>query len=211
VLWGEGIFKRTIYKIEELEKDMDITDLQLLEQESIQRGIPILGSAKGEWLLNFILEHKPRRVLELGTANGYSGCILGSAGAELTTIDINQVIVKEAEENFTLRGVKATIIVGNGVEIVGQMAKREKFLEYYDLIFIDFAKKQYLTVLEDCLRLVVRGGYIIADNITMGGCLDFKERVMQDARLVTELIEIKDGLSCSWKKNSGNFDKRKII
>ncbi len=178
---------------------MNIIDLQILEQESIKRGIPILGSAKGEWLLNFILEHKPKRVLELGTANGYSGCILGSEGADLTTIDINQVIVKEAEENFKLRGVKAKIIVGNAAEIVSQMALREKYLEYYDLIFIDFAKKQYLTVLKDCLRLVARGGFIIADNITMEGCGDFKEKVLHNARLVTELVMIKDGLSVSRK------------
>ncbi len=178
---------------------MEINDLQLLERESIHRGIPILGAAKGEWLLRFIQEHKPQRVLELGTANGYSGCILGSEGAEVTTIDINQVIVKEAEDNFKLHVINAKIIVGNGVEIVGQMAQREKFQAYYDLIFIDFAKKQYLTVLEDCLRLVVRGGYIIADNITMVGCCDFKEKVLRDTRLQTELVMIRDGLSVSRK------------
>ncbi len=176
---------------------MEIVDLQMLEQESIRRGIPILGSTKGEWLQGFILEHKPERVLELGTANGYSGCILGSEGTELTTIDINSQIVREAEENFKRYGVRARIIVGNGVEIVQQMAQREKFEAYYEIIFIDFAKKQYVNVLEDCLRLVARGGYIIADNITMEGCADFKERVLADRRLQTELILIKDGLSVS--------------
>lgn len=176
---------------------MEIVELHDLEQDSIKRGIPIFGSAKGEWLLRFVQEHKPKKVLELGTANGYSGCILGSEGAELTTIDINSQIVKEAEENFKLRGVRAKIIVGNGVEIVQQMAQRERFQAYYNIIFIDFAKKQYFTVLEDCLRMVKKGGYIIADNITMEVCADFKEKVLTDARLQTELILIKDGLSVS--------------
>mgnify|MGYP001619677750 CR=1 FL=1 len=178
---------------------MKIEDLQELELESIRRGIPILGREKGEWLLKFVCEHAPTRVLELGCANGYSGCILGSERAELTTIDINRQIVIEAEENFKKYGVRAKIIVGNGVEIVQQMAGRERFQAYYDIIFIDFAKKQYLTVLEDCLRLVKRRGYIIADNITMEGCFDFKERVLHDSQLQTELIEIKDGLSVSRK------------
>ena len=53
-------------------------------------------------------------------------------------------------------------------------------------------------VLEDCIKLTNLGGYIIADNITMGGCADFKEAVMNHPKLKTELIDIKDGLSVSY-------------
>lgn len=174
-----------------------IQKLHHLEQESIARGIPILGSKKGAWLLQKVQESKPQQILELGTANGYSGCILGSQGAELTTIDVNAIIAEEARQNFKKYGIKAQVLVGDAVEIVKRLAKERQ--EHYDLIFIDFAKHKYLVVLEDCIKLVKKGGFIIADNITMDGCQDYQKAVPHHPQLKTELIPIRDGLSCSEK------------
>ena len=174
-----------------------ITQLKELETESIARGIPILGPKKGAWLLQKVQELKPKRILELGTANGYSGCILGSAGAELTTIEVNTIMAEEARQNFKKYGITATILVGDAVEIVKRLAKENH--QYYDLVFIDFAKNKYIAVLENCIKLVRKGGLIIADNITMGGCQDYKEAVLHNPQLKTELIPIRDGLSCSRK------------
>ena len=177
---------------------MDIIQkLEALELESRKRGIPIIGSEKGRWLLSFIQKNKPKQILELGTANGYSGCILGSEGAELTTIDVNAIIAEEARQNFKKYGIKAQVMLGDAVEIVKRLAKEKS--EYYDLIFIDFAKNKYIVVLEDCLKLVKKGGLIIADNITMDGCQNYKETVLKHPQLKTELIPIRDGLSCSKK------------
>ncbi len=176
---------------------MDITDLTPLEQTSLKRGIPILGSAKGQWLLQFIKEHNPQQILELGTANGYSGCILGSEGGELTTIEINPVMAKEAAGNFQKNHIHSQIIVDDAVRIVQELTRLKKYLRHFDLIFIDFAKKKYLSVLEPSLQLLKQGGYIIADNITMEGCQDYKQAVLIHPQLQTELINIKDGLSCS--------------
>ena len=67
---------------------MILEKLKSLETESIGRGIPIIGSGKGRFLYEKVLEAKPKKVLELGTANGYSGIILGYLGAKLTTIDV---------------------------------------------------------------------------------------------------------------------------
>ncbi len=174
-----------------------LTKLQSLEQESIARGIPILGSKKGAWLLKKIQEKKTQQILELGTANGYSGCILGSQGAELTTIEINAIMAEEARKNFQKYNVKAKVIVGDGVEIVKRLVAEKS--DYFDLIFIDFAKHKYLTVLENCIKLVKKGGFIIADNITMDRCKDYQEAVLHHPQLKTELIPIKDGLSSSTK------------
>ncbi|MBI2582541.1 class I SAM-dependent methyltransferase [Candidatus Woesearchaeota archaeon] len=177
--------------------DSIIAKLQPLEQESITRGIPILGSKKGAWLLEKIKQTKPKIILELGTANGYSGCILGSQGAELTSIDVNAIIAEEARQNFKKYRINAQVLVGDAVEIVKRLAKEKS--EYYDLIFIDFAKKQYYNVLENCIKLVKKGGLIIADNITMDGCQDYQEAVLNHPQLKTELIPIMDGLSSSQK------------
>ncbi len=176
---------------------MILQHLQPLEQESLARGIPIIGSKKGTWLLKKVQQVKPKKILELGTANGYSGCILGSAGAELTTLEVNVIIAEEARQNFKRYGIKAQVLVGDAVEIVKRLAKEKP--DYYDILFIDFAKKQYNTVLEHCIKLVQKGGLIIADNITMDGCQDYKEAVLRHPQLKTELIPIKDGLSCSQK------------
>lgn len=176
-----------------------IVRLADLEHESLERGIPILGSEKGAWLAKFIKKIKPKKILELGTANGYSGVILGSEGAEVTTIDIDQEIVEEAKCTFEIFRTKAKVMVGEGVQLVKTMAADKSNHGKFDLIFIDFEKKKYLPVLDDCLRLVKKGSYIIADNITMPGCNDFKKAVMTHPQLKTELIDIKDRLSCSKK------------
>jgi len=174
-----------------------IRKLKPLEEVSLSRKIPIIGPDKGSWLASKVKELQPKHVLELGTANGYSGIILGSEGAEVTTIDINKEIVSEAEKNFKEFKIKAQLIVGDGVTIVKELAKRKK--EYFDLIYIDFAKAKYKPVLDDCISMLKHNGYIIADNITMDGCKDFKEAVLHNSKLKTEIIHILDGLSCSRK------------
>ena len=158
-----------------------------LEEDCIRRKIPIIGPEKGEWLSKQL--NGKNKILELGTANGYSGIILGSKGAELTTIEINEEIAKEAIENFKKFGINAKVI-GDGVEEI------KKLNETFDLIFIDFAKKKYVQVLEDCIRL---GKTIIADNINFENCKDYKEKILTDSRLKTRLVNIKDGLSKSEK------------
>ena len=168
--------------------------LEFLETESIKRGIPILGREKGQWLFEKILETHPKKILELGTANGYSGIILGSEGAELTTIDIDKEITKEAQHNFKEFNIHATILLADGVQEIKKFNN-----ETFDLVFIDFAKKKYITIFEDALRVVKKNGFIIADNITFLGCQDYKEKVLKDKRIETELILIEDGLSCSKK------------
>ena len=165
-----------------------------LEKESRLRGIPIIGKEKGEWLLEQIKRLQPRRILELGTANGYSGIILGSEGGELTTIDQDAKITKEAVRNYFKFSIKGKVIIGDGVEVVKSLPTNS-----FDLIFIDFYKKGYLKVLEDCIRLVKKNGIIIADNISAEGCQDFKEAILDHPKLNTKIIKIKDGLSYSVK------------
>ena len=98
---------------------------------------------------------------------------------------------------FKKYGIDAKVLVEDAVDMVQRSAKEKQ--EYYDIIFIDFAKKKYLEVLEDCIKLVRKGGLIIADNIAMEGCQDYQQAVLNHLRLKTELIPIRDGLSCSQK------------
>lgn len=178
---------------------MIISLLQDLENQSNFKGIPIVGRDKGTWLADKVEEIQPERVLELGTANGYSGIILGNEGAELITIEINPRLAEEAKKNFAQFSTNAKIIPGEAVQEVEKLVKDKKNLESFDIIFIDFAKDKYIEVLENCLKLVKKKGFIIADNITMESCQDYKMAVLKHPQLKTELVKIKDGLSCSEK------------
>ena len=173
---------------------MQILDLKKLETESLERGIPIIGSKKGKWLLEKIKKLKPKKILELGTANGYSGIILGSENGKLTTIEINPEIAKEAEKNFKEFKIKAKIIIGDANEEIKNI--KDKF----DLIYIDHNKKGYIKVLGNCIRLLNKNGVIIADNINFEDCSDFKKIVLNHSSLETEIINIEDGLSFSREK-----------
>ena len=92
-----------------------INKLKPLEIESIKRNIPILGNKKGTWLLNKIKELQPKNILELGTANGYSGIILASE-ANLTTIEIDKKIAEEAKNNFNNFNLHPKIIIGDATK-----------------------------------------------------------------------------------------------
>ena len=177
---------------------MIIEKLRDLELEGKIRGIPILGGLKGAWLYNKVLESKPKNILELGTANGYSGCILGSLGAKLTTIEIDKNTIEEAKINFAGFGISAEIIFGDAVDEVKKLVLENKL---YDIIFIDFMKSKYLSVMEDCIKLVKINGFIIADNITFQGCINYREAVLHHPKLKTKIIDIADGLSCSVRIN----------
>ncbi len=165
----------------------------------MMRGIPIVGREKGSWLHSKVRELQPQRVLELGTANGYSGIILSSEGAELVTVEMDAAIAEEAKKNFEQFSVQAQVIVGDAAKEVLKMASSEKNKGSFDLIFIDFTKPGYLQVLEGCVTLVRTGGLIIADNITFDGCQDFRRAVLRHPRLKTEIVPVRDGLSCSEK------------
>lgn len=182
---------------------MKFEELKKLEEQSLERGIPILGAKKGKWLYDKVQELRPERVLELGTANGYSGSILGSAGASLLTVELDPHIAQEAMRNFSSQHIKAQVLVGDAVFEVEKLAKNAKNHGTFDLIFIDFAKKKYLGVLENCLSLLKVGGYIIADNINFIGCADYRARVQEHPQLHTELVLFGvDGFALSQKVRS---------
>jgi predicted O-methyltransferase YrrM len=89
--------------------------------------------------------------------------------------------------------------VGNATEEVQKLASKARNNGKFDLIFIDHSKSQYREVLDDCFKLLRAGGLLIADNITFTGCQDFKDAVLNHRELKTEIINIRDGLSCSQK------------
>ncbi len=175
-----------------------IEQLKKLEQESIERKVPIIGPEKAKWILNKIKQNKPKTILELGTANGYSGIILASEGAILTTVDTSPHAVQEAMKNFKEFNITAHVILGDGVKYVKELTQENA---KFDLILLDFANKEYINVLKNCLKILSKDGMLIADNIDLPGCKEFKERIQVHPKLNTEIIGIGNGMSSSMFKN----------
>jgi predicted O-methyltransferase YrrM len=166
---------------------MILDKLKKLEIESINRGIPIIGFNKGKNLLQKIEQIKPKNVLELGTANGYSGIILTSTCAKLYTIDIDKRMQDEAKLNFDKFNINYEIINGDAVDEIKKFENN-----FFDIVFIDFAKKKYIDVLDDAIRVTKKKGLIIADNINMEKCQDFVKAIATTNKLNTTVDKLND-------------------
>ena len=91
---------------------------------------------------------------------------------------------------------------------INKQAKQMKYVKEltqenakFDLILLDFANKEYINVLKNCLKILSKDGMLIADNIDLPGCKEFKERIQVHPKLNTEIIGIGNGMSSSMFKN----------
>lgn len=175
--------------------------------------IPILLDDTLEYISKILAEVKPRRVLEIGTAIGYSALCFSkylSDDGRIDTIEIESLRVEQALENIKKVGVedKIRVLEGDALEILPYL------VEEYDVVFIDAAKGKYLEFFEHALRLCKNGGYIIADNVLYKGMVqsdynkhkqrtavnklrNFIDIVLENKKLESQLIDIGDGLTVS--------------
>jgi caffeoyl-CoA O-methyltransferase len=136
-----------------------------LEEEARREEIPIVGPIVGELLHILARVTQARRILELGTATGYSTIFLARAFASprgrLVTIDNDPDMAARAKINFHRAGLDQQIdmVVGDSQEILSEMEKS------FDLVFLDIDKEYYASVLPHCRRLLKKGGLLIADNV----------------------------------------------
>ena len=139
--------------------------LMELEEEARREGIPIVGPIVGELLHILARATQARRILELGTATGYSTIFLAKAfepiQGRLVTIDNDLDMAARAKINFYRAGLDQQIdmVVGDSQEKLSEMD------ESFDLVFLDIDKEFYASVLPHCQRLLKKGGLLIADNV----------------------------------------------
>ncbi len=176
---------------------MELDQLQHVEEKCIKTGVPCINHEKALWLWDLVHEEKPDRILELGTALGYSGLILASTGGHLVTAELNKKEAEEAIFHFEDFDVDASVAICDGVVLVKKFVDEG---EEFDFIFIDFQKDRYGAVLEDCVTLLRKGGVLVADNVLNEKCADFLEAVKHHKLLKTEIIKLGDGMSFSRKK-----------
>jgi len=136
-----------------------------LEEEARREEIPIVGPIVGELLHILARVTQARRILELGTATGYSTIFLAraftSTRGRLVTIDKDPDMAARAKINFHRAGLdqQIDIVVGDSQEKLSEMDKS------FDLVFLDIDKEYYASVLPHCRRLLKKGGLLIADNV----------------------------------------------
>lgn len=184
--------------------------LDEIEKFGRENKIPILLDDSLEYITNMLSEIKPFRLLEVGTAIGFSAISFSkylAEGGRIDTIEIESLRVEQAIENIEKVGVqdKIRVLEGDALDVLPYLT------ESYDVIFIDAAKGKYNEFFEHAMRLCKKGGYIIADNVLYKGMVQsdynkhkqrtavnklrmFIDSVLNNDKLEAKLLDIGDGL-----------------
>ena len=142
--------------------------LERIEAEALAARVPIIRKETQSFLKTLLVMHKPRKVLEIGTAVGFSALLMSAylpEGGHITTIENYEKRIPIARENFRQAGKEGVISLIQG----DALAVMKELTEAYDLIFMDAAKGQYIHYLPEAVRLLAPGGVLVSDNVLQGG------------------------------------------
>lgn len=192
---------------------MNKKELEKIKQEALDEHIPIIMDETLEVIEKYLKENKPQRMLEIGTAVGYSAICFTEFLSEngiIDTIEREKERVEEAKENIKKVGVeeKINIYEGDAIDILPTLNEK------YDAVFIDAAKGKYPFFLKESLRLIKPNGIIFADNILYKGYVlsdynkhkqrtavrnlrEYIKEVSENPNLDTKILEVGDGLAIS--------------
>ena len=194
---------------------MNKEELRKIKEKALEEHIPIIMDETLAVMEPILKEKKPEKILEIGTAVGYSAICFSeylSEKGKIDTIEREEERVKEALENIKKAEVeeKIHILQGDAVEILPTLEEK------YDVVFIDAAKGKYPFFLEQSLRLLKENGIIFADNILYKGYVmgeyhkhkqrtavrnlrEYLKEVCESRVLETQILEVGDGIAISKK------------
>lgn len=189
-----------------------------IKKEALADSVPIIRNETASLLKFFVTLTKPKRILEVGTAVGYSAILMSRympEGSSITTIEKYEPRIPVAKENFKRAGVENVIslLEGDALEILKTLSGT------YDFIFMDAAKGQYINFFPEVMRLLSDGGVLISDNILQDGDIiesryavtrrnrtihsrmrEYLYTLKHTDNLQTSIIPIGDGVAVSTKK-----------
>lgn len=192
---------------------MNHEELKKIKEKALENHIPIIMDDTLEVIEKTLSKNKPKRILEIGAAVGYSAICFTEYLAEggiIETIERDEERIAEAKENFKKAEVADKVILheGDAVDILPTL--NEKF----DMVFIDAAKGKYPFFLKEALRMLDDNGIIFADNILYKGYVmsdynkhkqrtavrnlrEYIKETTENPNLETEILEVGDGLAIS--------------
>ena len=192
--------------------------LETIEQEALASDVPIIRREMQSFLEVLLLMKKPMRVLEVGTAVGFSALLMSDylpEGGHITTIENYEKRIPIAKENFRRAGREAqiTLLEGDAGQILRELE------DSFDMIFMDAAKGQYINWLPDVMRLMKNGGVLISDNVLQEGDIieshylverrnrtiykrmrEYLYELKHNPSLITSIIPLGDGVTVSVKQ-----------
>lgn len=192
--------------------------LEALEQEALDAYVPIIRKDMQTFLKTFLAIKKPKRILEVGTAVGFSAllmCEFGEPDVHITTIENYEKRIPVARANFARAGreEQITLLEGNAQIVLKDLEGP------FDFIFMDAAKGQYINFLPDILRLLSDSGVLISDNVLQDGDIieshfaverrnrtiykrmrDYLYTLTHHEQLITSVLPVGDGITLSVKR-----------
>ncbi len=189
--------------------------LEELEREARESFVPVIRREMQSFLKVFLAMKRPERILEVGTAVGFSAILMCEnlpAESRITTIENYDKRIPAARENFRRSGYneRITLLEGDAAQVLGTLTGP------YDFVFLDAAKGQYIRFLPDVLRLMEPGSVLISDNVLQDGEIiesrfaverrnrtihrrmrEYLYAVKHHPRLVTAVLPLGDGITVS--------------
>lgn len=195
--------------------------LDELERQACEDFVPIIRREMQSFLKVLLAVHRPAKILEVGTAVGFSTLLMSEytgADCHITTIEKYEKRIPIARENFKKAGRedRITLLEGDAMEILKELQ------DSFDFIFMDAAKGQYIHFLPEVLRLLKPGGVLVSDNVLQDGDIiesrfaverrnrtiykrmrDYLYELKHNEQLLTTIIPIEDGATVSIKQERG--------
>ena len=190
--------------------------LEDIARKGVERNLPLVDAEVGALLRVLATALGARRILEIGTAVGYSGIWMAAAlpaDGMLMTMEMDPARGREAQDNFKAAGLdnRVSVIMGDAQRMIAKVAGP------FDLIFQDGDKKLYAPMLDRLVALLRPGGLLVTDNVLWGGTVvagyaveredddtraivEYNERVASHPSLLTAIVPLRDGVSISVKR-----------
>ena len=192
--------------------------LDQIEREATADYVPIIRKEMQSFLKFLLAMKKPARILEVGTAVGFSAILMAEydpVPCQITTIENYEKRIPIARENFKRAGKEAEIalLAGAGAEVLKTLE------DPYDFIFMDAAKGQYIHFLPEILRLLAKDGVLVSDNVLQDGDViesrfavtrrnrtihkrmrEYLYTLTHSEELVTAVLPVGDGITLSTRR-----------
>ncbi len=187
--------------------------LDKIKEKALNEHIPIIMDDTLDVIGKYLEKEKPKRILEIGTAVGYSAICFSKfldKDGVIDTIERDVERIKEAKINIKNMNLEKVINIyeGDAIEILPTLDEK------YDVVFIDAAKGKYPFFLKESLRMINKNGIIFADNILYKGYVmsdynkhkqrtavrnlrEYIKEITENPNLETEILDVGDGLAVS--------------